>query len=274
MTAAFGITQADWFRRLKDRRPDRAHFWLPTATRPRRLKEGDLWILREAGGTRVLGYGRVTAYEVTTPAQLLHDHGDATGYDAVGDLVSGVASAATGERAFGPGTKIGNLILSDVVILDQPVEPAVRLRAFAGSFAYLTAEDAEAVLRGLPRPPRQPQRVDLPPDTPPERREYFHEVFVRDRQHVRELKDLYKGRCQLTGEPPIGGLAGDITEAHHIHWLTHGGPDNKDNLVILSPDMHRAVHAAKAEFNWSDLSFTINGQRVALRLNKHLKPRG
>lgn len=115
--------------------------------------------------------------------------------------------------------------------------------------------------------------VQVPPTAPPERQEYFRETFVRDRKHVQELKGLYGGRCQVTGEKPLNGLVEDITEAHHIHWLTLGGLDTKDNMVILSPDMHRAIHAAKADFDWSDLSFVINGQRLRLQINKHLEPR-
>jgi hypothetical protein len=108
---------------------------------------------------------------------------------------------------------------------------------------------------------------------PPERREYRRELALRDRRHVQELKALYGGRCQVSGEMPLGGLVGDITEAHHIHWLTRGGADSKDNMIVLSPDMHRAVHTADATFDWSELDFIINGKRVPLKLNVHLRRR-
>lgn len=112
----------------------------------------------------------------------------------------------------------------------------------------------------------------LEADTPA-RREYRREMVVRSRKLVADLKALYGGECQLSGGAPLGGLVGDITEAHHIHWLTRGGLDTRDNLVILSLDWHAAVHAGDTRFDWSDLSFVINGRRFPLLINRHLKPR-
>jgi len=108
---------------------------------------------------------------------------------------------------------------------------------------------------------------------PPATREYLAEVRVRDSAQARELKALYGDRCQLTGKRPLGGAAGDITEAHHIEWLSRDGLDVPENMVVLSPDWHRAIHAANAEFDWRDLAFVIEGKRHKLRLNKHLKRR-
>jgi 5-methylcytosine-specific restriction protein A len=108
---------------------------------------------------------------------------------------------------------------------------------------------------------------------PPERRECIRELVVRNRRQVAELKVLYGGRCQVSGKPVLDGLAGDITEVHHIKWLTRGGLDTKDNMVVLAPDVHAAIHAADATFDWSDLSFVLNGHKLPLALNLHLKPR-
>lgn len=117
-----------------------------------------------------------------------------------------------------------------------------------------------------------PQEDDGRNDAP-ERREYTREVFDRDRVQVRELKGLYGGRCQVSGEMPLSGVAGDITEVHHIDWLTRGGSDNKANMVVLSPDMHRAVHAKDARFDWVNLHFEVGSRVFPLKLNKHLKAR-
>jgi hypothetical protein len=104
----------------------------------------------------------------------------------------------------------------------------------------------------------------------PTRREYRREMVVRNRALVGDLKRLYGGCCQMSGEVPLNGMAGDITEAHHIHWLTRGGSDRRENVVIISPDWHAAVHAADAVFDWNDLAFLIGGRRWPLRLNRHL----
>jgi predicted restriction endonuclease len=108
---------------------------------------------------------------------------------------------------------------------------------------------------------------------PPERREYVRELTVRNRTHVLELKRMYGGRCQISGEQVLNGVAGDLTEAHHIRWLTRGGLDHPSNMVVLSPQFHAAIHAADAQFDWERLRFIINGSAFPLRLNEHLRRR-
>ena len=72
----------------------------------------------------------------------------------------------------------------------------------------------------------------------------------------------------------LDGLAGDRSpEVHHIEWLTRGGLDVEDNMVVLAPDIHAAIHATDAAFDWSDLSFVVDGHWLPLALNKHLTRR-
>lgn len=108
-------------------------------------------------------------------------------------------------------------------------------------------------------------------NAPPERREYLREITMRNSRPVRALKTLYKGCCQVSGEALMNGIAGDLTEAHHIHWLTRGGLDVEANMVILSPTFHAAIHAVDADFDWATLTFIVSGKRFPLMLNKHLK---
>jgi predicted HNH restriction endonuclease len=113
----------------------------------------------------------------------------------------------------------------------------------------------------------------LDQQTPPERREYLRELVVRNRRHVADLKALYQGVCQVSGRQVLEGLAGDITEVHHIEWLTRGGSDAMSNMVVLAPDIHAAIHTADAVFDWRELAFVINGKRLPLVVNRHLRPR-
>ncbi|WP_323572084.1 MULTISPECIES: hypothetical protein [unclassified Rhizobium] len=69
----------------------------------------------------------------------------------------------------------------------------------------------------------------------------------------------------------MDGIAGDLTEAHHIHWLTRGGLDVEANMIIVSPTFHAAIHAVDADFDWTTLTFIVSGKRFPLMLNKHLK---
>ena len=86
------------------------------------------------------------------------------------------------------------------------------------------------------------------------------------------LKSYYRYRCQVCGhdfEPRYGHA---IAEGHHIQYLSQGGPDVSQNIVVLCPNHHRVVHAAHAEFNRRELSYDFpNGLRERLVLPDHFE---
>ncbi len=96
----------------------------------------------------------------------------------------------------------------------------------------------------------------------------------RNRQLSSELNRIYSGRCQVTGHdsPVIYGVP--TAEAHHIVYRSRGGEDSLENLVLVCPNVHRAIHAADARFDYSKLSFLFgNGRVEPLVINRHLKKR-
>lgn len=107
-----------------------------------------------------------------------------------------------------------------------------------------------------------------------ERRDYLlTQVPSRDRELVKELRSIYQGRCQLTGWNPRNDFGKDLCEAHHIHWLSRGGEDCIDNLVLVSPNIHRAIHACDAPFDFGDGAFVFSSKRNKLLENNHIKIR-
>ena len=57
---------------------------------------------------------------------------------------------------------------------------------------------------------------------------------------------------------------------HHIQWLCRGGADTLDNLVLLCPNHHAAMHAADPEFDRSKLEFRFGSKVIPIRLDRHL----
>ena len=86
---------------------------------------------------------------------------------------------------------------------------------------------------------------------------------------VRELKERYQGRCQLTGWDPRAHYGVDLCEAHHVHWLSRGGDDELHNLVLLSPNFHRLIHSSDAPFDYERQAFLIADQAFTLSLRAH-----
>jgi 5-methylcytosine-specific restriction protein A len=98
--------------------------------------------------------------------------------------------------------------------------------------------------------------------------------FERNRKLVKSLHELYNGRCQVTGHdsPLLYGVP--TAEAHHVVYRSRGGADEMENLVLVSPNLHTAIHSANATFDYSSLAFVFpNGRVEPLVLNTHLEKR-
>jgi 5-methylcytosine-specific restriction endonuclease McrA len=105
----------------------------------------------------------------------------------------------------------------------------------------------------------------------PQKRERLIEVYDRNQTLAKELKHLYGGECQICGSAPFNGAFGDVSEAHHIQWLSRGGQNTLDNVILLCPNHHAAMHSADPEFDRDKLEFRFGSKAVPVRLNRHLK---
>lgn len=101
----------------------------------------------------------------------------------------------------------------------------------------------------------------------------FETVNVtRARRHVESLQRRYAGRCQICLFDPRARYGRGLCHGHHILWLSRGGEDEIENMVLICPNHHAAVHQADAVFDYTDLTFRFpNGLTEALRLNDHLR---
>jgi len=102
----------------------------------------------------------------------------------------------------------------------------------------------------------------------------IRQSYERNRKLVKSLHETYNGRCQVTGHdsPLLYGVP--TAEAHHVVYKSRGGADEMENLVLVSPNLHTAIHAANATFDYASLAFIFpNGRVEPLVLNSHLQKR-
>ena len=105
------------------------------------------------------------------------------------------------------------------------------------------------------------------------RRAYLIKAHSRRFSLVRELRNRYEGRCQITGWDPRREHSRDLCEAHHVQWLSRGGDDELHNLVLISPNIHRLIHSSDAPFDYESRSFKFDDSSLAMQLDRHdLKP--
>jgi len=89
------------------------------------------------------------------------------------------------------------------------------------------------------------------------------ELIERNRQMVAALKSLYvRSQVEADDLPAWLGteVAGSLLEVHHIKRLADGGPDQRTNMIVLTPTLHALVHL--------DTEVIIDLQRGMLELPK------
>jgi 5-methylcytosine-specific restriction enzyme A len=167
-----------------------------------------------------------------------------------------------GAAAVRPITRDDHLILA-VAARQLPLEPRARILPEERLEAALLLGDSATVKRLVLGGAR---------GLAEERQEYLYsQAPTRDRQIVRELRDLYSGRCQVCEWNPRVIYGRDVCHTHHLQWLSRGGEDNRDNMVLICPNHHAAIHQCDAPFDFGDYAFIFATRREPLRLDLHLR---
>jgi 5-methylcytosine-specific restriction protein A len=107
---------------------------------------------------------------------------------------------------------------------------------------------------------------DIPINVLPKQRQVVTNILRRNQKIVKALKELYGGRCQISGEKYTfkksdGSL---YCEAHHLVPLGAGGADSPYNVIVVSPLIHRMIHFA--EVSGLDLS-NIKNNKLEIKIN-------
>ncbi|MBI3586654.1 MAG: HNH endonuclease [Ignavibacteriales bacterium] len=101
-------------------------------------------------------------------------------------------------------------------------------------------------------------------------KEYLSRRLARNRQVTNDLKVSYGYRCQIC-QNEFSTLYGvKYVEPHHIVPFSKVKEDDSRNIVILCPNHHRIVEAAKAMYDYAQKAYIFpNGTVERLVLLKH-----
>lgn len=89
---------------------------------------------------------------------------------------------------------------------------------------------------------------------------------------VTQLKNLYRGSCQICGFNPALDFGVNICEAHHISFFSETQNNDASNIIILCPNHHRLIHKLKPDFDPEMLVFIKNNKEILpVNLDYHLK---
>lgn len=97
-------------------------------------------------------------------------------------------------------------------------------------------------------------------------KERLFKIRKRNNKIVTELKRLYQGRCQITGEElTFKKKDGTLySEVHHLIPLGESGSDSYANAIVISPLIHRMLHYAVV--SEIDLS-KIENNKLLIKIN-------
>lgn len=140
----------------------------------------------------------------------------------------------------------------------------------------ITLEEDVEIKKELIKMPEYDFEKEYTPMVDPNATVVAREALVKyrklDKSIGDSLKKLYDYRCQITGEMIGDKYDCQVVEAHHLDPFMKSQNNDAENIIILSPNFHRIVHKAKAEFNKKEMAFVFpNGVKEKVKLDKHLK---
>lgn len=141
-------------------------------------------------------------------------------------------------------------------------EPRARILPEERLEAALLLDDREAV---------QELIREEEPGVAEARQEYLYQSAPsRNRQLVQELQRIYNGQCQICLWDPHDAYGHPLCHAHHIHWLSRGGADEIENLMLVCPNHHAAIHRTDAPFDFRTGTYAFPFESEPVQLNHHL----
>ncbi len=182
-------------------------------------------------------------------------------------LLSPKAEAAILSQSFQGNAAVRPLTSADHQILvtaaqSLPQEPRARLLPEERLEATLLLGDEQAVIDLI---------QEEKPGIEKKRQEYLYgKAITRNRELIYQLQQLYDGRCQLCQWDPYHIYGYRMCHGHHIQWLSRGGDDKMENLMLLCPNHHAAVHRCDAPLDYFDLALDFGKFREKLILDLHL----
>jgi hypothetical protein len=156
---------------------------------------------------------------------------------------------------------------SDVILLEQWSRDLTPDQSIHRVVQEISIEDAYEHGENAVREKLETELPQLSVDRTQEILSSYH----RNRTLVRRLHEMYVGRCQICAFDPVSVYGVNAASAHHIHYLSRGGLDVSENLVLLCPNHHAVIHGDDAVFDYRLRKFIFNnGRQEPLALNQHL----
>lgn len=183
-------------------------------------------------------------------------------------LVSIKANATFLGQAFQGYAAVRRLARADhLILLESSRNYALEKRAVN----KISEQDLEEkLLYGQPQDIQNMVEEEAIGLSPKQQQYLFTQAPLRNRQFAEELQVLYAGRCQICGWDPLALYGFNLCHAHHIQWLSRGGVDGLENMMLVCPNHHGAIHRGDAPLDFGSRAFLFENHVESIILNQHL----
>jgi putative restriction endonuclease len=261
-----GVTDEDWFNRLRAFRADEVNFWQPSGSRTfRALQPGELFLFKLHSPKNFIVGGGHFVRSTLLPASLAWDaFGEKNGVASLDELRARIRRYRRQDDAVDP--VIGCNVLAEPFFLNQ--SDWVRVpQSWAPNIVQGKTYDTNnaegrklwesiQVPMGVQRSVAEPSLIDEISD----KNRFGAEYLTRGRLGQGAFRilvtDAYERRCAVTGEKTL-----PVLEAAHIKPYALNGPHRVSNGILLRSDLHKLF----------DLGYLTVTPDLRLRVSPRLK---
>ena len=255
-----GVTDHQWFQRLRALRPDDVNFWRPSGRGFAALEPGDPFLFKlHAPWNAIVGGGFFVESIRMPVSQAWMAFEERNGVADVDELLTRIDRYRPGQAGRGPADPvIGAIVLTQPFFFEDAdwlPAPADWSRNIVSGKGYDLAHGVgrqvwQAVLERL--------AVRGTPDVPDlDATRDEKRVWVRERLGQGAFRTLvteaYQRRCAVTGERTI-----PVLEAAHIVPYAKRGPNRVDNGLLLRSDLHRLFDRGLVTIEPEALTFRVS----------------
>lgn len=238
-----GVTDEDWFVRLKHLKPDEVNFWQPSGGRAfRALAPGEPFLFKLHSPKNFIVGGGFFVSHTPLPASLAWDtFGINNGVGSLEELLARIRRYRRDSDALDP--MIGCTVLAEPFFLDEsewlPAPSGWAPNIVQGKTYESESAEGRAIWESvsLRMAGRRVAESKLPAGAE-DRARFGAEYLTRGRLGQGAFRvlvtDAYERRCAVTGEKTL-----PVLEAAHIKPYALNGPHQVSNGILLRSDLHR-----------------------------------
>jgi putative restriction endonuclease len=259
-----GVTDRDWFLRLRRLQPDDVNFWRPSGRGFQALGPGDPFLFKlHAPWNAIVGGGFFVESVRMPVSQAWMAFGERNGVGDQDELLTRIDRYRPAQAGQGPADPlIGAIVLTQPFFLDDAdwlPAPADWSRNIVSGKGYdASAGIGQQLWSAVQERLAFDRARDLPPldATRQERRVWVEQRLGQGTFRTR-VASAYGRRCAITGERTV-----PVLEAAHIRPYAKQGPNRVDNGLLLRSDLHRLFDRGLV---------TIEPDRLTVRVSERIR---